>query len=80
MSKSLNNFKLAKDMIAEYGANLVRMCLLSAPYRSPVNFSQELITSAKMELDKVLNAVKMASVRLQVNDYENAEYDKIKPF
>lgn len=75
MSKSLNNFKLAKDMIAEYGSNLVRMCLLSAPYRSPVNFSQELISSAKMELDKVLNAVKMANVRLQVNDYATDDYD-----
>ena len=76
MSKSLNNFKLAKDMVSEYGGNLVRMCLLSAPYRSPVNFSGELITSSRMELDKILNAVKMASVRLQVNGYSSGEYDK----
>ena len=76
MSKSLNNFKLAKDMVKEYGGNLVRMCLLSAPYRSPVNFSQELITSSKMELDKILNAAKMASVRLQVNGYKSGEFDK----
>lgn len=75
MSKSLNNFKLAKDMVNEYGGNLVRMCLLSAPYRSPVNFSDELIKSSKMELDKVINATKMANVRLQVNGYSTSDYD-----
>ena len=76
MSKSLNNFKLAKDMVKEYGGNVVRMCLLSAPYRSPVNFSDELVNSSKMELDKILNAVKMASVRLQVNGYFSDDFDK----
>ena len=75
MSKSLNNFKLAKDMVQEYGGNLVRMCLLSAPYRSPVNFSDELIKSSKMELDKVLNAMKLANVRLQVNENKNDKFD-----
>ena len=75
MSKSLNNFKLAKDMVNEYGGNLVRMCLLSAPYRSPVNFSDELIKSSKLELDKVINATNMANVRLQVNEYSDSKYD-----
>ena len=38
MSKSLNNFRWAKDLIEEFGGNVIRMNLLSAPYRSPVNF------------------------------------------
>lgn len=76
MSKSLNNFKLAKDLIEQYGGNVIRMCLLSAPYRSPVNFSDETISSAKMEVEKILNATKLASVRLQVNEYKDDGYDK----
>lgn len=76
MSKSLNNFKLAKDLIDQFGGNVIRMCLLSAPYRSPVNFSDETINSSKMEIEKILNATKMASVRLQVNSYKNDDYDK----
>ena len=75
MSKSLNNFKLAKDLISQFGGNVIRMCLLSAPYRSPVNFCDELINTSKMEMDKILNAAKMASVRLQVNDYNNEDFD-----
>ena len=75
MSKSLNNFKLAKDLIEQFGGNVIRMCLLSAPYRSPVNFSDETINSAKMEIEKILNATKMANVRLQINDYKSDSYD-----
>ncbi len=76
MSKSLGNFKLAKDLISEYGGNVIRMCLLSAPYRSPVNFTDELLNSSRMEMDKILNAVKQANVKLQVNGYKSNVYDK----
>ena len=76
MSKSLGNFKLAKDLINEHGGNVIRMCLLSAPYRSPVNFSEELINTAKMEIDKIINAVKQANIKLKVNKIENKGYDE----
>ena len=49
---------------------------MNAPYRSPVNFSAETMASAKMEVEKILNASKMANVRLQVNDYKNDLFDK----
>ena len=52
------------------------MALLSAPYRSPVNFTDELLNSSKMEMDKILNAVKQASVKLQVNGYISSVYDE----
>lgn len=76
MSKSLGNTLLAKDMIAAHGGNVIRMCLLSAPYRSPVNFTDELLATSKLEMDKILNACKQASVKLQVNGYKGQEYDK----
>lgn len=76
MSKSLGNFKLAKDLINEYGGNVIRMCLLSAPYRSPVNFSDELIKSSQMEIDKILNAMKQANLKLKLNQIESDVYDQ----
>jgi cysteinyl-tRNA synthetase len=76
MSKSLNNFRLAKDLIEEYSGNVIRMALLSAPYRSPVNFTADLLNSSKMELNKILNASKSASVKLQLNDYVSEEVDE----
>ena len=76
MSKSLNNFKLAKDLIEEYSGNVIRMALLSAPYRSPVNFTSELLNTSKMELTKIINASKMASTKLQLNNYVSKEVDE----
>ena len=76
MSKSLNNFRLAKDLIEEYSGNVIRMALLSAPYRSPVNFTADLLNSSKMEVTKILNAAKSASVKLQLNDYNESEVDE----
>lgn len=76
MSKSLNNFKLAKDLIEEYSGNVIRMALLSAPYRSPVNFTSELLNTSKMELTKIINASKMASTKLQLNDFVSDVYDE----
>ena len=76
MSKSLGNFRYAKDLVEEHGGNIIRMCLLSAPYRSPVNFGEELFASSKTSVDKILNAAKQANIKLQVNEYKNDEYDK----
>ena len=76
MSKSLNNFKLAKDLIGEYGGNVIRMALLSAPYRSPVNFTSELLLTSKQEIEKIINASKQASLKLQVNEYKSEVYNK----
>lgn len=76
MSKSLGNFKLAKDLIELHGGNVVRMALLSAPYRSPVNFTDELLSTSKLEIEKLLNASKQANVKLQINEYKGKEYDK----
>lgn len=76
MSKSLGNFRYAKDLIEEHGGNMIRMCLLSAPYRSPVNFGEELFVSSKTSIDKILNAAKQANVKLQISGYKNDEYSK----
>ena len=43
MSKSLNNFFTVRDILKEYQPEDIRMFMLSAHYRSPVNFSRDMM-------------------------------------
>ncbi len=56
MSKSLGNFFTVREIAAEYDLEAVRMFMLSAQYRSPVNFSRDLIEQAKASLDRLYTA------------------------
>ncbi len=53
MSKSLNNFFTAKDVIKEYGGMTVRLLLTSVNYRSPINYSDDVLHEAKRNYDKI---------------------------
>ena len=56
MSKSLGNFFTVRDISKEYDLEAVRMFMLSAHYRSPINFSRDLIEQAKNSLDRLYTA------------------------
>ena len=58
MSKSLGNFLLVRDISKEYDLSVLRFFMLSAHYRSPLNFSRELMEAAKNGLDRIQNAMK----------------------
>ena len=66
MSKSLGNVVLAKDALKEFGPNLLRLLILSAHYRAPVQFTEETIASAKNELNKISQTYKQLAVTLQL--------------
>jgi len=66
MSKSLGNVVLAKDAIAKYGGNVMRLLILSTHYRAPVSFTEETITSTVNELAKVQKAYNQLAVAIQV--------------
>ncbi len=57
MSKSKGNFFTVRDITAKYAPEVVRFFMLSAHYRSPINFSDDLMAAAKTGLDR-LYAVK----------------------
>lgn len=57
MSKSLNNFFTVREIAEKYDLQVVRFFMLSAHYRSPLNFSEELMEAAKNGLDRILTAV-----------------------
>lgn len=56
MSKSKGNFFTVRDISKEYDLEVVRMFMLSAHYRSPVNFSRELMDQSKSALERLYNA------------------------
>lgn len=56
MSKSLNNFFTVRDISKEYDLEAVRLFMLGAHYRSPINFSREQIEAANASLNRMYNA------------------------
>ena len=56
MSKSAGNFFTVRDILARYDAQVLRFFMLSAHYRSPLNFSDTLMESAKAGLERICNA------------------------
>ncbi len=58
MSKSLGNFFTVREICEKYDPQVIRFFMLSAQYRSPLNFSAELIESAKNGLERILNGGK----------------------
>ncbi len=58
MSKSLGNFFTVREISEKYDLQVLRFFMLSAHYRSPLNFSAELMESAKNGLDRIRNGAK----------------------
>ena len=60
MSKSLGNFHTVRDLLGEYKGEVLRFALLTAHYRSPLNFSQDLLNQAQTSLDSLYGALRDA--------------------
>ena len=56
MSKSLGNFFTVREVAEKYDLQVLRFFMLSAHYRSPLNFSADLMAAAKNGLDRILTA------------------------
>ena len=57
MSKSLGNFRTVREISEQYDLQVLRFFMLSAHYRSPLNFSAELMEASKNGLERILNAI-----------------------
>lgn len=80
MSKSLGNVILAKDIIAKVSGPVVRLAILKTNYRLPVNLTDEVISSATIEINKYKTAYRQASLKLQLEgiDLNNHELNTIR--
>ena len=56
MSKSKGNFFTVRDILNDYEGEVMRFFLLSGHYRSPINFSRDLMEQAKNALSRMQNA------------------------
>ena len=57
MSKSLGNFRTVREISAQYDLQVLRFFMLNAHYRSPLNFSAELMESSANALERIVTAV-----------------------
>ena len=56
MSKSLGNFRTVRPIGEQYDLQVLRFFMLNAHYRSPLNFSADLMEAAKNSLERILEA------------------------
>ncbi len=61
MSKSAGNFFTVREILEKYDAQVVRFFMLSAHYRSPLNFSAELMDAAAAGLERIVTAAENLS-------------------
>lgn len=82
MSKSLNNFFTAREILETYDAEVIRLFMLSGHYRTQLNFSVDLLDSAKSALERMYNAVSnlenlLGEVKLEKLTDSEIEYKKV---
>ncbi len=65
MSKSLGNFFTVRDVAKQYGYEVIRFFLISSSYRSPINYSGEVIEQSRAALDRLYNCRDTLAFRLQ---------------
>ncbi len=79
MSKSKGNFFTVRDIVKEFDYQVIRFFMLSAHYRSPINFSKDLVTQSKTGLERIINTVKNLTFIMEnaQNELMNDEEKKI---
>ena len=80
MSKSLGNFFTVREISEKYDLQVLRFFMLSAHYRSPLNFSAELMEAAKNGLERITTAaenLKFLINNAKMEDMSEDEREKL---
>ena len=81
MSKSLGNFFTVRDISEKYDLQVLRFFMLSAHYRSPLNFSADLMEAAKNGLERITTAAEnlvFVAEKATVKEMSAEEAEKVK--
>ncbi|MBQ8188489.1 MAG: cysteine--tRNA ligase [Lachnospiraceae bacterium] len=73
MSKSLGNFFTVRDISEKYDLQVLRFFMLSAHYRSPLNFSADLMEAAKNGLDRIITGVESLKYAMSVSSKDSMD-------
>lgn len=68
MSKSAGNFFTVRDILKEFPAQAIRLFMLSAQYRSPINFSREMMEAARAALERIRTCGRNLVFRIGTTD------------
>ena len=77
MSKSLGNFRTVRQIGKQYDLQVLRFFMLNAHYRSPLNFSADLMEAAKNSLERILEAAGKLSDRKDNGAAENITEEEL---
>ena len=77
MSKSLGNFRTVRQIGEQYDLQVLRFFMLNAHYRSPLNFSADLMEAAKNSLERILEAAGKLSDRKDNAAAENITEEEL---
>ena len=78
MSKSLGNFRTVREIGEQYDLQVLRFFMLSAHYRSPLNFSADLMESSKNALERITEAAARLRDRQAAATVQEATEDEKK--
>ena len=73
MSKSLGNFRTVREISEQYDLQVLRFFMLNAHYRSPLNFSAELMESSKNALERIVEAASRLKDRKEAAAVKEAD-------
>lgn len=76
MSKSLGNFFTVRDVANEYGYEPIRYLMISSQYRSPINYSVDIINQCKSSLSRLYTCRDSLDFALENALNENSENDE----
>ena len=78
MSKSLNNFFTAREILEEYDSDAIRFLMLSGHYRIQINFTKELLDSSKSSVERLYNCINnLENLKSEVNHNDMTEAEHI---
>ena len=78
MSKSLGNFRTVREIGEQYDLQVLRFFMLNAHYRSPLNFSADLMESSKNALERITDAAARLRDRQTAASVQEASEDEKK--
>lgn len=78
MSKSLNNFFTARDVLKEFDAETIRFFFLSKHYRSPIDFNKNILQESKQAVKNLYNAIKSSNYSAGIDEDIQYNDDQVR--